>query len=53
MMISGRIMQASHARLETMALVDYRHWRERGWLEAEAVYLQGNVRANWLFDRAA
>jgi hypothetical protein len=48
-----RIMQASYARLETMSPTDYQYWKEKGWLEPEAVYFHDNVRANWLFDRVA
>ena len=47
-----RIMQASYARLETMSPTDYQYWKEKGWLEPDAVYFHDNVRANWLFDRA-
>jgi multimeric flavodoxin WrbA len=46
-----RIMQASYARLETMSPTDYQYWKEKGWLEREAVYFHDNVRPNWLYDR--
>lgn len=46
-----RIMQASYARLETMSPTDYQYWKEKGWLEPDAVYFHDNVRSNWLFDR--
>ncbi|MEJ2211624.1 MAG: NAD(P)H-dependent oxidoreductase [Anaerolineae bacterium] len=46
-----RIMQASYARLETMSPTDYGYWKEKGWLEPDAVYFHDNVRPNWLFDR--
>ena len=46
-----RIMQASYARLETMSPTDYHYWKEKGWLEPDAIYFHDNVRPNWLFDR--
>jgi hypothetical protein len=35
-----------------MSPTDYQYWKEKGWLEPDAIYFHDNVRANWLFDRA-
>jgi len=48
-----RLMQASYARLEQMSPTDYRHWKERGWLETETRYYHDNVRENWFLDLIA
>jgi hypothetical protein len=48
-----RIMQASYARLETMSPTDYRHWKERGWLERETRYFHDNVKQNVFMDLIA
>jgi len=48
-----RVMQASYARLETMSPTDYKHWKERGWLERDARYFYDNVRGNWFMDLIA
>jgi hypothetical protein len=36
-----------------MSPTDYRHWKERGWLEKGTRYYHDNVRGNWLLDLAA
>jgi multimeric flavodoxin WrbA len=48
-----RLMQASYARLETMSPTDYRHWKERGWLEKETRYFHDNVKRNLIMDLIA
>jgi multimeric flavodoxin WrbA len=48
-----RLMQASYARLEEMSPTDYRHWKERGWLETETRYFYDNVQGNWFLDLIA
>jgi multimeric flavodoxin WrbA len=48
-----RIMQASYARLETMSPTDYKHWKERGWLERDARYFHDNVNGNLFKDLIA
>jgi multimeric flavodoxin WrbA len=48
-----RLMQASYARLETMSPTDYRHWKERGWLEKETQYFHDNVKRNVFMDLIA
>jgi multimeric flavodoxin WrbA len=48
-----RIMQASYARLETMSPTDYKHWKERGWLEKDVRYFHDNVNGNLFKDLVA
>ena len=48
--ITFRLMQASYARLETMSPLDYRYWKEKGWLEPETVFFHDNVQANVVKD---
>jgi multimeric flavodoxin WrbA len=48
-----RLMQASYARLEELSPTDYQYWQEQGWLEPDTLYFHENVKANWLYDRAA
>ena len=48
-----RLMQASYGRLEEMSPTDYRHWKERGWLDVQTRYFCDNVRGNWFLDLIA
>ena len=48
-----RLMQAAYGRLETMSPTDYRHWKEKGWLEKGTRYYHDNVQRNVLFDLVA
>ena len=48
-----RLMQASYARLETMSPTDYKHWKEKGWLEKDARYFHDNVKQNVFMDLIA
>jgi multimeric flavodoxin WrbA len=48
-----RLMQASYARLEEMSPTDYRHWKERGWLDPKTRYYHDNVRGNRFLDLVA
>ena len=48
-----RLMQASYARLETMSPMDYKHWKESGWLEKSARYYHDNVKRNVPMDLIA